>query len=332
MTREEIKHDWSVDEVMALFEAPLNDLLFQAQSIHRRYHTPNEVQISTLFGIKTGGCPEDCKFCPQSIHYDTGLDLHNLLGVDDVVEAARKARAAGATRFCMGAGWRGPTHIQVRRVCELIEAVADLEMEPWVTLGMLTHKKAEDLARAGLDYYNHNLDTSPEYYGEVITTRTYQDRLDTLANVRAAGIRVCCGGIVGMGESRKDRASLLVQLANLPEHPESVPINNLVRVAGTPMQDAEVLSPLELARCVAVARILMPRAVVRAWRRAAGPSARRPRRSASWQERARSSAATRHSPCPIRASAPTRRCSRIWGLPPRPSSRPVGRRTGASDC
>ena len=263
MTAEHIRHDWDVDEVMALFEAPLNDLLFQAQSVHRRFHAPNEVQISTLLSIKTGGCPEDCKYCPQSIHYDTGLDAHNLLPVDDVVEAARKARAAGATRFCMGAAWRGPTNAQVGRVCELIAAVADLEMETCVTLGMLTPEQAQDLARAGLDYYNHNLDTSPEYYGEIITTRSYQDRLDTLANVRASGIRVCCGGIVGMGESQADRAGLLVQLANLPEHPESVPINNLVRVAGTPMQDAEVLSPLELARCVAVARILMPRSVVR---------------------------------------------------------------------
>ena len=248
---------------MALFEAPLNDLLFKAQRIHRRHHPANEVQISTLLSIKTGGCPEDCKYCPQSIHYDTGLDAHNLLPVDDVVEAARKARAAGATRFCMGAAWRGPTNSQVRRVCELIEAVADLEMETCATLGMLTPAQADELARAGLDYYNHNLDTSPEYYGEIITTRSYQDRLDTLANVRAAGLRVCCGGIVGMGESRRDRAGLLVQLANLPEHPESVPINNLVRVEGTPMQDAEALSPLELARCIAVARILMPQAVVR---------------------------------------------------------------------
>ena len=263
MTGEDIRHDWSVDEAMALFEAPLNDLLFEAQSVHRRYHASNEVQISTLLSIKTGGCPEDCKYCPQSIHYDTGLDTHGLLPVDDVVEAARKARAAGATRFCMGAAWRGPTNSQVGRVCELIEAVAGLEMETCATLGMLTPEQAEDLARAGLDFYNHNLDTSPEYYGEIITTRTYQDRLDTLANVRAAGVRVCCGGIVGMGESRRDRAGLLVQLANLPEHPESVPINNLVRVQGTPMQDAEVLSPLELARCIAVARILMPRAVVR---------------------------------------------------------------------
>ena len=259
----DIRHDWRVDEVQALFEMPLNELLFAAQSIHRRYHPPNKVQISTLLSIKTGGCPEDCKYCPQSIHYNTGLDAHNLLPVGDVVEAARKAHAAGATRFCMGAAWRGPTNSQVKRVCELIEAVADLRMETCVTLGMLTPEQAEDLAGAGLDYYNHNLDTSPEYYGEIITTRNYQDRLDTLTNVRAAGIKVCCGGIVGMGESRKDRAGLLAQLANLPEHPESVPINSLVRVEGTPLQDAEKLSPLEFARCIAVARILMPCAVVR---------------------------------------------------------------------
>ena len=263
MTEKQTRHDWSVDEAMALFEAPLNDLLFQAQSVHRRHHAANEVQISTLLSIKTGGCPEDCKYCPQSIHYETGLDAHSLLPVSDVVAAARKAQAAGATRFCMGAAWRGPTNSQVQRVCEFVEAVADMEMETCVTLGMLTPSQAEELAQAGLDYYNHNLDTSPEYYGEIITTRTYQDRLDTLANVRAAGVRVCCGGIVGMGETRRDRAGLLVQLANLPEHPESVPINNLMRVAGTPMQDAEVLSPLELARCIAVARILMPHAVVR---------------------------------------------------------------------
>ena len=263
MTQEDVRHDWRVAEVMDLLDTPFNDLLYRAQSVHRRHHEPNEIQVSTLFSIKTGGCPEDCRFCPQSVHYNTGLDPHGLLGVDAVVGAARQAQAAGATRFCMGAGWRGPTKSQVRRVCTLIEGVADLGMETCATLGMLTREKAADLARAGLDYYNHNLDTSPEYYGEVITTRTYQDRLETLANVRAAGMRVCCGGIVGMGESRRDRAGLLAQLANLPRHPESVPINNLVRTAGTPMQDVEALAPLEMARCVAVARILMPYAVLR---------------------------------------------------------------------
>ena len=221
------------------------------------------MQVSTLLSIKTGGCPEDCRYCPQSIHYETGVEAHGLLPVTRVVEAARKARAAGSTRFCMGAAWRSPTHSQVRRVCELVEAVRDLGMETCVTLGMLAPEQAEELARAGLDYYNHNLDTSPEYYREIITTRTYEDRLDTLANVRGAGIKVCCGGIVGMGESRRDRAGLFVQLANLPEHPESVPINNLVRVEGTPLAGSERLSPLELVRCIAVARILMPRSVVR---------------------------------------------------------------------
>ena len=260
---QDLRHDWRLDEVMALFDQPLNDLLFAAQSVHRRHHRSNEVQVSTLLSIKTGGCPEDCKYCPQSIRYETGVGTHNLLPVEQVVAVAEKARAAGSTRFCMGAAWRSPTNAQVRKVCALVEAVKGLEMETCVTLGMLAPGQAEELAGAGLDYYNHNLDTSPEYYREIISTRTYQDRLDTLANVRAAGVKVCCGGIVGMGESRRDRAGLLVQLANLPEHPESVPINNLVRVEGTPLAGSERLSPLELVRCIAVARIAMPRSVVR---------------------------------------------------------------------
>ena len=260
---QDIRNDWTLDEVEALFEQPLNDLLFTAQSIHRRYHPANGVQISTLLSIKTGGCPEDCKYCPQSIHYNTGLSTHNLLPVADVVEAARRARNAGASRFCMGAAWRSPTRSQTRKVCELVESVKGLGMETCATLGMLTAAQAEDLAAAGLDYYNHNLDTSPDFYGEIITTRSYQDRLETLAHVRNAGIGVCCGGIVGMGECRRDRAGLLLQLANLPEHPESVPINQLVRVQGTPMADVEPLSALEFVRCIAVARILMPAAVVR---------------------------------------------------------------------
>ena len=286
-----IRHDWTIEEAMALFERPLNDLLFAAQSVHRGHHAPNAVQISTLLSIKTGGCPEDCKYCPQSIHYDTGVDMHNLLPVGDVIRAAKKARAAGATRFCMGAAWRSPTNSQTRKVCELVRAVKDLEMETCVTLGMLTEDQAHALADAGLDYYNHNLDTSPDYYGEVITTRTYQDRLDTLAHVRDAGMKVCCGGIVGMGETREDRAGLLVQLANLPEHPESVPINNLVQAQGTPMYGAETISPLETVRCIAVARILMPGSVIRL--SAGAPTCRRRRRhSASSPVPARSSAAT----------------------------------------
>ena len=263
MTDQHIRHDWEIDEILGLFKQPMNDLLFRAQATHRRYHPVNEVQISTLLSIKTGGCPEDCKYCPQSVHYDTGLDAHNLLPVTDVVDAATKARDAGATRFCMGAAWRNPTNSQTRKVGALITAVKDLGMETCATLGMLTPSQAATLADAGLDYYNHNLDTSPEYYGQIITSRRYQDRLDTLANVRHAGINVCCGGIVGMGETREDRAGLLQQLANLPEHPESVPINNLVQVEGTPLNGIEPLSPLELARCIAVARILMPKSVIR---------------------------------------------------------------------
>ena len=263
MTDLHTRHDWKIEEVLALFDAPLNDLLFQAQSIHREHHPANEVQISTLLSIKTGGCPEDCKYCPQSVHYDTGLGTHNLLAVETVLDAARKARDAGATRFCMGAAWRSPTNSQTRKVGKLVEAVKGLGMETCVTLGMLTPSQADTLADAGLDYYNHNLDTSPEYYRQVITSRRYQDRLDTLANVRDAGINVCCGGIVGMGESRADRAGLLVQLANLADHPESVPINNLVQVEGTPLHGVEPLSPVELARCIAVARIMMPGSVIR---------------------------------------------------------------------
>ena len=263
LAAQEIRHDWTRDEVLALFDRPLNDLLFEAQAIHRRHHAANEVQVSTLLSIKTGGCPEDCKYCPQSVHYDTGVDTHNVLPIDDVITAAGKALQAGATRFCMGAAWRAPTNAQTRKVCELVRAVKSTGMETCVTLGMLTPGQAQELADAGLDYYNHNLDTSPEYYAEIITTRNYQDRLDTLANVRDAGMKVCCGGIVGMGESRADRAGLLVELANLPEHPESVPINNLVQVEGTPLYGSDPLPPLELVRCIAVARILMPGSVVR---------------------------------------------------------------------
>lgn len=263
LTPEHIRHDWEIDEILALFQQPLNDLLFEAQSVHRQFHRANEVQISTLLSIKTGGCPEDCKYCPQSVHYDTGLSAHNLLSVEDVAMAARKARDAGATRFCMGAAWRNPTNSQTHKVGELIEAVKGLGMETCATLGMLTHSQAQILADAGLDYYNHNLDTSPEYYRQIITSRNYQDRLDTLENVRNAGINLCCGGIVGMGEAPEDRARLLQQLANLPEHPKSVPINNLVRVEGTPLHGAEPLSPLEFVRCIAVARILMPASVIR---------------------------------------------------------------------
>lgn len=258
-----IRHDWRSEEVEALFNLPFADLMYRAQTIHRSRFDPNAVQLSTLLSIKTGGCPEDCKYCPQSIHYDTGVDLHAILPIDEVVRTARRAKARGTTRFCMGAAWRSPTDSQVDKVANLVSAVRDEGLETCATLGMLDSEKARKLARAGLDYYNHNLDTSPDYYGEIITTRTYQDRLDTLDNVRAAGIKVCCGGIVGMGESRADRAELLVQLANLPEHPESVPINMLVRVEGTPVEEFPEISSFEFVRTIAVARIMMPTSMVR---------------------------------------------------------------------
>ena len=259
----ETRHDWKIAEIENLFDLPFADLIFQAQVVHRESFDPNTVQLSTLLSIKTGGCPEDCKYCPQSIHYDTGLDPDPLMELDVVLDAAKRAKAGGATRFCMGAAWRSPTYSQVDRVAELVSAVNGEGLETCVTLGMLDEEKTTRLADAGLAYYNHNLDTSPEYYGHIITTRTYQDRLETLENVRNAGIKVCCGGIVGMGESRQDRVGLLEQLANLPEHPESVPINMLVRVEGTPASEWDSISHIEFVRTIAVARILMPKSMVR---------------------------------------------------------------------
>ena len=258
-----LRHDWTLAEVEALFGLPFADLIFRAQTQLRRYFDPHDIQLSTLLSIKTGGCPEDCKYCPQSVHHDAGLEPQALDSVDHVLGAAHQAKAAGATRFCMGAAWRSPTDRDLGRVVEMVEGVRDLGMETCVTLGMLTERQAERLAEAGLDYYNHNLDTSPEHYKTVITTRTYQDRLDTLAHVRNAGMKVCCGGIVGMGESRRDRAELLMELADLPEHPESVPINLLVRVDGTPLYGTETLDPLEFVRTIAVARVMMPASRVR---------------------------------------------------------------------
>ncbi|MDX1609742.1 MAG: biotin synthase BioB [Halofilum sp. (in: g-proteobacteria)] len=258
-----LRHDWNREEVEALFERPFNDLLFEAQSIHRRHFDPNRVQVSTLLSIKTGACPEDCAYCPQSVHHNTGLERERLLPVEEVVEAARAAKDQGATRFCMGAAWRNPTDRNLERVIEMVQAVRELGMETCVTLGMLRAEQAKRLAEAGLDYYNHNLDSSPEYYREVITTRSYEDRQETLSHVRDAGIGVCCGGIVGMGETRNDRAGLLVELANQPEHPGSVPINMLVQVPGTPLYGTEALEPLEFVRTIAVARIMMPRSYVR---------------------------------------------------------------------
>lgn len=263
MTDSAIRHDWTADEIEALFALPFNDLLFRAQTTHRRHFDANQVQVSTLLSIKTGACPEDCGYCSQSSKYDTGLEREKLLPLDEVVAAAQAAKAKGSTRFCMGAAWRNPTDKNLDKVVEMIGAVRDLGMETCVTLGMLTAAQAGRLKDAGLDYYNHNLDTSPEFYGNVVTTRTFQDRLDTLEHVRGAGIHVCSGGILGMGESSRDRASMLRALANMPQHPESVPINLLVQVEGTPLHGADKLDDLEFVRTIAVARILMPASYVR---------------------------------------------------------------------
>ena len=254
---------WSVDAVLRLFELPFSDLIHQAQSVHRQHFDPNVVQLSTLLSIKTGGCPEDCAYCPQSVRYQTGVQSQDLLPLDDVVDAARRAKDAGATRFCMGAAWRGPKDKELESVLEMVRAVKALGLETCATLGMLREGQALKLKNAGLDYYNHNLDTAPEFYGEIITTRVYGDRLETLEQVRNSGIHVCCGGIVGMGETRLQRAGLIAQLACLDPHPESVPINNLVQVEGTPLYGTEQLDPLEFVRTIAVARITMPSSYVR---------------------------------------------------------------------
>ena len=258
-----IRNDWTAAEIAALFALPFNDLLFKAQTIHRRHFDPNEVQISTLLSIKTGGCPEDCAYCPQSAHYDTGLGREALMEIDAVVAAAARAKDSGASRFCMGAAWRSPTDRDLDQVCKMIEGVRRTGMETCVTLGMLTDRQARRLKESGLDYYNHNIDTSEEYYGEIITTRTFDDRIETLGHVRDAGLHVCSGGIVGMGETRADRVGMLTALATLPTHPESVPINQLVAVEGTPLSVAESVDAIEFVRTIAVARIVMPSSVVR---------------------------------------------------------------------
>jgi biotin synthase len=258
-----VRNDWTAAEIGALFDLPFPELIFRAQSVHRQHFDPSEVQISTLLSIKTGGCPEDCAYCPQSARYHTGVDAEKLMPLDAVLAEARAAKAAGANRFCMGAAWRSPKDRDLEHVCEMVEAVKALGLETCATLGMLTAAQARTLKRAGLDYYNHNLDTSPEFYGEIITTRVYQDRLETLERVREAGIHVCCGGIVGMGETRADRIGMIAALACLPVHPESVPINMLVRVAGTPLAEASPLDRFEFVRTIAVARITMPRSMVR---------------------------------------------------------------------
>jgi biotin synthase len=259
----EPRHDWTLAEAEALFALPFTDLIFAAQRVHRAWHVPNTVQMSTLLSIKTGACPEDCAYCPQSVRFHTGIEAEPLMPLDQVLERARAARAAGATRFCMGAAYRAPKDRDIERIAQMVHAVRALGLETCATLGMLTPPQAHTLKEAGLDYYNHNLDSSAEFYGEIIHTRTYQDRLDTLEAVRDAGMHVCCGGIVGMGESQRDRAKLLLTLANLPQQPESVPINQLVRVPGTPLAQGEDIDPFDFVRTIAVARIMVPRAQVR---------------------------------------------------------------------
>jgi biotin synthase len=259
----DIRYDWTREDVAALFALPFNELVFRAASLHRKYFDAREVQISTLLSIKTGGCPEDCAYCPQAARYHTGVKAEKLMAVDAVVAEARAAKDAGASRFCMGAAWREPKDKDLDAVCAMVEGVKALGLETCATLGMLSRAQALRLKSAGLDYYNHNLDTSPEFYGEIVTTRNYRERLETLAHVRAAGMHVCCGGIIGMGESEVDRAGLIATLASLDPHPESVPINALVRVAGTPLESAPPVAPLDFVRAIAVARIAMPTSMVR---------------------------------------------------------------------
>lgn len=262
-TSTDIRHNWTLQEVISLYELPFQELMFRAQTIHRQYHDPQEIQLSTLLSIKTGACPEDCNYCSQSGHHNTNLEKEKLMKVAKVVEQAKLAKEKGADRFCMGAAWRSPSKKDMPYVVEMVKEVKSLGLETCMTLGMLSSDQAGELAEAGLDYYNHNLDTSPEHYNSIITTRTYQDRLDTLEHVRAAGMKVCAGGILGLGETRKDRASLMCALANLPAHPNSVPVNMLVPIEGTPLADVEPLEELEFVRTVAIARIMMPASTVR---------------------------------------------------------------------
>jgi len=259
----DLRHDWKLKEVTKLFDLPFNDLIYKAQSTHRHFFSANEVQVSTLLSIKTGGCAEDCKYCPQSSHYDTDLKAEKLMDADEVIKQAKNAKDSGASRFCMGAAWRSPKDRDIPKIVEMIKGVKSLGLESCMTLGMLTKEQADKLSEAGLDYYNHNIDTSEEFYGEIITTRTFEDRLNTLENVREAGMNVCCGGIVGMGESKKDRASMLITLANMPKHPESVPINLLVQVEGTPLTGQIKTDNFDFIKTIAVARIMMPSSYVR---------------------------------------------------------------------
>ncbi len=258
-----MRYDWGIDEIEALFELPFNDLIFRAQQAHRAHFDANEIQLSTLLSIKTGGCPEDCKYCPQSSRYDTGLEKELLMAKEEVLANARAAKEKGATRFCMGAAWREPKGRAFETVCDMVSEVRDMGMETCATLGMLTEKQAARLKEAGLDYYNHNLDTDPEYYKEIISTRSYEDRLNTLKHVRATGMSICCGGIVGMGETRRHRAGLVAQLARMNPHPESVPINMLIKIEGTPMENLDDLEKFEFIRTIAASRITMPGSHVR---------------------------------------------------------------------
>jgi len=257
------RHDWQATEVLQLFALPFNDLIFKAAEIHRANHEANKVQISTLLSIKTGSCPENCKYCPQSAHYNTGLEKESLMEISKILDAAKNAKEAGASRFCMGAAWRNLHDRDVENICEIVGAVKKTGLETCMTLGMLTNSQSKKLKEAGLDYYNHNIDSSPEFYSEIISTRNFEDRLNTLKNVREAGLNVCSGGIVGMGEKLEDRAKMLIVLANLPSHPQSVPINMLVKVAGTPLDKVEDLDQFDFIRAIAVARIMMPKSVVR---------------------------------------------------------------------
>jgi biotin synthase len=257
------RHDFQLQEILDLFALPFNDLIFKAAEIHRQFHEPNKVQISTLLSIKTGSCPENCKYCPQSAHYNTGLEKESLMEISKILEAANAAKKAGASRFCMGAAWRNLHDRDVEKICHVIDEVKKTGLETCMTLGMLTDSQSKQLKEAGLDYYNHNIDSSPEFYSEIITTRSFEDRLNTLKNVREAGLNVCSGGIVGMGEKLEDRAKMLIVLANLPNHPQSVPINMLVKVAGTPMENIKELDQFDFIRTIAVARIMMPKSVVR---------------------------------------------------------------------
>lgn len=258
-----IRHDFTVEEILSLFDLPFNDLILKSAQIHRKFHPANQVQISSLLSIKTGSCPENCKYCPQSAHYNTGLEKQQLMPIEKIIESAIDAKNAGASRFCMGAAWRSLNDRDVDQICEIVQSVKETGLETCMTLGMLTAEQSSKLKDAGLDFYNHNIDTSPEFYSEIITTRNFSDRLQTLENVRKSGINVCSGGIVGMGESRIDRARMLIVLANLPSHPQSVPINMLVKVAGTPLDNIENLDHFEFVRTIAIARIMMPKSVVR---------------------------------------------------------------------